>query len=297
MSIAQRLVRIAKPVVQRLPYALIAYRRVRDRLGALRKMTETPMGFKFIGTPAMERGVFEPEETRLFQMLLRHAEIFVNVGANVGYYCCLALQRQKYTVACEPIEQNLEYLYRNITSNHWQNMIEVFPVALSDCIGIIDIFGSGTSASLIQGWAGAFAQDAKLVSALTLDVLLGARFSGQQLLVLVDIEGSELFMLQGAKTVLARVPKPMWMVEIAVSEHQTRGIAVNPYLTKTFEFFWDHGYQAWTADESLRLITPVEIDAIAHSGKDTLGTHNFVFLECGKKDALFLENAHVIAQT
>ena len=73
------------------------------------------------------------------------------------------------------------------------------------------------------------------------------------------------------------------MVEIAISEHQPKGIKINPNLLATFEIFWDKGYEGWTADNFLRLVSPNEVEAIVRSGKDTLRTHNFLFIERGRK--------------
>ena len=66
-------------------------------------------------------------------------------------------------------------------------------------------------------------------------------------------------------------PKPIWLVEISVKEHQPKGISVNPNLLKTFELFWSKGYEAVTADQYLKKITLTEVDS--------LGIHNFLFFD------------------
>src|SRR5574337_132291 len=81
--------------------------------------TMTPFGFKLAARlhPAyelMRTGQFEREETRIFQRLLVWADGFIDVGANLGYYTCLAMQKGKATMAFEPQGQNLECLYRNL---------------------------------------------------------------------------------------------------------------------------------------------------------------------------------------
>ena len=77
------------------------------------------------------------------------------------------------------------------------------------------------------------------------------------------------------------------MVEVSVSEHQPKGILVNPDLLGTFDIFWSSGYEAWTADKQLRMVTREELEAIVQTGKDTLHTHNFLFIERGKKSEFF----------
>ena len=68
---------------------------------------ETPMGFKFIGDKNMEKGIFESEEVKIVEKCLEKTDIFINVGANIGYYCCIALKHKIFTIAFEPIELQL----------------------------------------------------------------------------------------------------------------------------------------------------------------------------------------------
>ena len=282
MSITGQLARMARPVVERFPKAARAYRYARDSMESHDEPRETSMGFRLAGSTAMQEGRFEPEETALVERLLGKVDVLVNVGANIGYYCCHALRRGKHVVAFEPIHSNLQLLYRNMKANHWENQIEVFPLALSDKAGLIEIYGGGTAASLVRGWAGTPDHYVTLVPTSTLDLVLGSRFHGQRSLVLVDIEGAERQMLQGAENMLARAPKPLWMVEIQVSEHQPKGTVINPNLVSTFQLFWDHGYEAWTANQQPRRIGPGDVESTARSGRDALLTHNFLFLEAGQ---------------
>lgn len=287
MSLKQHLLRTARPLVtRRLPSVAMAYRYIRDNGRIMDEPRETSMGFKMLGNKPMAEGDFEPDETAIVRVLLDSVDVVVNAGANIGYYCCLSLQQGKHVVAFEPMVSNLRYLYSNIRANHWDDMIEIFPLALSNRIGIIDIFGGGTGASLVKGWSEAPDDYVNVVPTSTLDIVLGSRFIGMKCLLIVDIEGSELLMLEGASLFLSADPKPMWMVEIAVTEHQPQGIAINPHLLSTFRTFWERGYESWTADKSLRLVQPDEVNNIVKSGTDTLFTHNFLFIEEGRKRAI-----------
>jgi FkbM family methyltransferase len=283
MIIIKQFIRIAKPLIERFPSVAIAYRYVRDNRQVFTDPRETPMGFKLIGNPSMEKGLFEPDETEIVKKILKKVDVVVNVGANIGYYCLLALQKGKYVIAFEPILSNLRYLYKNVRTNHWEDRIEIFPIALSNRIGIIEIFGGGTGASIIRGWAGTPEQRVDLVPTSTLDKVLGSRFHGERCLFIVDIEGAEKLMLEGASSSLSAEPKPIWMVEISISEHQPYNTAINPHLLTTFQFFWERGYEAWTAEKHLRLVHPDELESIAISGKDSLFTHNFLFIEKGRR--------------
>jgi FkbM family methyltransferase len=283
MSIAQQFIRFAKPAVERFPSMALLYRLVRDSRYALKEPKQTPMGFKLSGNRSMEEGAFEQDEVAIVKKCLEKIDIFVNVGANIGYYCSIALSYGKSTIAFEPIELNLRYLYKNIKANHWQNDIEIFPIALGNKAGLIEIYGGGTGASLIQGWAGTPGQYVRLVPVSTLDNVLGTRFNGGRCFVLADIEGAERYMLEGAGRFLHLQPKPIWMLEISITEHQPKGTNLNPHLLSTFQVFWESGYEAWTADKHLRLVSLDEVKSICKGGRDTLLTHNFLFIEAGKK--------------
>ena len=62
----------------------------------------------------MQIGEFEPEETEIFLSIIKDVDVLVNVGANVGYYCALALSHNKYVYAFEPIQLNLNTLLKNM---------------------------------------------------------------------------------------------------------------------------------------------------------------------------------------
>ena len=282
-----QLIRIVKPLVEHFPKLAMTYRRWRDNCQFFGSIPEeTPVGFKFIGNKAMRQGMFEAEETEVIKKLLQKVDVLLNVGANIGYYCCIALSLEKSVVAFEPIALNLKYLLKNITVNNWRDKIEIFPLALSNKVGIIEIYGGGTGASLVKGWAGTPEQYVSLVPTSTLDIVLGSRFQDRRCLVLVDIEGSEKLMLEGASYFLCAKPKPIWMVEISISEHQPRGVNINPILYDTFKMFWDRDYETFTANTQCRQVYPEEIENILRTGENTLLTHNFLFIERGRKAEL-----------
>jgi FkbM family methyltransferase len=266
-----------RPVAKRYPWLAKLYRDFRSGKSLVKEPKHTPLGFKFIGNSAMESGDFEKVETEIIQRYLKTTDIFVNIGANIGYYCCIALEQKIPTLAFEPIELNLKYLYKNIAANDWQGNIEIFPVALGNKAGLIEIYGGGTSASLVQGWARTPDYYRRWVPVSTLDNLTGSRLNGKQCLVLIDVEGAELLVLEGAATFLDMTPKPIWVIEITVTEHLPEGVHVNPNLLKTFEVFWDHGYRAWTCNRDKRRVNKSEIEAILQTGVNTLKTHNFIF--------------------
>ncbi len=243
----------------------------------------TPLGFKLTSGfhPAyemMRKGTFELEETTLISRLLGYTDVFVDVGANLGYYTCLALQNKKHVIAFEPQPQNLSCLFKNLIANGWQDKAEVFPVALSDKPGLLTLYGaSGPSASLVKNWAGYSSYYHQIVPISTLDNVLGIRFSNKQLFVKIDVEGAEYQVLKGAVATLINNKKPIWLIEICSHEFHPDGF--NPYYQKIFQIFWESKYFAFTATEKPTLVTPEDVECWTRSKFCESGTFNYIFVE------------------
>jgi FkbM family methyltransferase len=271
------ILRVLRPLGDRLPWVAQAVRTVRDRWAVTGTPVMTPMGFCFFGIRSMMDGTFEAEETVTIRSLLQEIDLFVNVGANIGYYCCHACQLNVPVIAFEPIPLNRTALSRNLAANGWTERVDLRALAVSDRPGTATIYGSRLGASLIPGWAGSPEHYSTIVTLSTLDAEIAPQTAGRRVLIVVDIEGAEWRMLQGAAQVLSQSPKPIWIIEVAVAENQPAGTSINPHLMATFEMFWAQGYEARMADRSQRLITPDEVRAVVTTGRDTLGAHNFLF--------------------
>ena len=179
-----------RPIVERFPRLAAIHRFARDSRIFFQEPIQTPKGFRLIGSLKMLNGTFEPDEYEIVKKCLNKSDLFVNIGANVGYYCCIALKAGKPTIAFEPNEINVKCLYQNILVNGWSDQIEIYPIALSNRTGLIKMYGDGTGSSLIKGWAGMPERIRKTVPMSTLDNVLGERAKGKKCFVLVDIEGS-----------------------------------------------------------------------------------------------------------
>ena len=260
-------------IEQRAPALASSYRALRDELRAGREHpVRTPSGFLLAGDASMQTGAFEPIETALVSRWLRNADLFVDVGANVGFYSCLARQLGRTVLAIEPLADNLRYLYGNLRANGWDD-VEVWPVGLAMKPGLQTIYGGQTGASLVRGWAGMSAAFHRTIAVSTLDLLLGTRFPGKRIVVKIDVEGAEYGVLQGATTTLDRSPKPLWLVEIVRDLHYPGG---NPNLVPTFEAFMNRGYRVYAAGEPLIPVSESQVRAWI-AGAPTPDTYSWVF--------------------
>lgn len=277
MFIVKNLISLMKPLVERFPRIENLYRALRYQSILKKPPTLTSWGFTLAGNSLMENGTFEPLETEVVRRILDEMDVLVNVGANIGYYCCHALSMGKSVIAFEPIQQNLQFLSLNIKANNWSG-VEIYPIALSNEIGILEMYGGDTGASIIKGWAGTPDHYVRLVPASTMDIVLGTRLEGKKILVLMDVEGAEKSVLEGAGKMLAMEPKPIWMVEIMTNELQPDGLAMNPDFKSIFQLFFENGYQAFSVDGNMSPVTMDQVDLIL---KESLRptTHNYIFCE------------------
>jgi FkbM family methyltransferase len=252
-----------------------AYRSMRDERASLASPVPTPYGFKLAGNVSMAAGAFETDEVEAFLKHLQNASACIDVGANIGLYTCLAAAQGKHIIAVEPLALNVATLYRNLLCNDFLD-VEVFPLGLSDKAGIKRLFGGNTGASFLPGWAGGSDRWYEIVPISTLDVIVNTRFDGQPLLIKMDVEGYEYEVLKGAERTLSLQPRPVWLIEICLSEHFPNGL--NEKFADTFEFFWRHGYQARTADREARPINASDVSRWVKQGHVDFGSHNYLFL-------------------
>jgi FkbM family methyltransferase len=276
--------------LKRYPSLVMIYRSLRpgfvvsDRWNTYfpkwRKAVLTPLGFQLVSSNyaanrAMQAGAFEVEETEVIRHHLSGADVFVDVGANIGLYTCLARSEGKHVIAIEPQLRNLECLYANLTLNGWRDS-EVYPLGLGADYGLATLYGaSGPSASLLAGWATLSQRFQQTIAVTTLDTLLGDRFDGKKLLVKIDVEGAEHRVLKGAERTIRMSPKPTWMIEICLNEYHPAGL--NPDYSATFEMFWAQGYEARTADGQNRLVSPVDIREWIAARRSSLKVFNYIF--------------------
>lgn len=246
----------------------------------------TPLGFKLTSGfhPAyrmMREGTFEVDETKLLIRLFGEVDVFVDIGANLGYYTCLGLLNSKHVVAVEPQSQNLRCLYQNIKSNGWKSGFEIFPLAVSAVPGVMTLYGaSGPSASLLPIWAGYSSFYRQEVPISTLDILVGSRFVNQQLLIKIDVEGAEFDVLTGALELLTSSVKPIWLIEICSNEFHPAGF--NPNYRNIFNLFFERGYSCFAISEKIALVRLADVDKWLASGLCASGTINYLFVDAAK---------------
>lgn len=268
------LARLKREIARRYPDWVAAFHdaRLRRELRS-RPLVDTPLGFRFAGPAPMQDGSFEPQELDFLRGRLPGVDVFVDVGANAGYFTCIARHGGTRAIAIEPAPHNLDLLFRNITANGWTD-VEVLPVGLAGAPGLGTLYGDGTAASLVTRWAGVSDVWQRTIPLTTIDAVIGGRFDGERLLIKVDVEGAEHAVLDGAPATLARSPSPVWLVEVCFSENFPAGI--NPHFLDVFDRFWRAGYRARSLDAD-RAVERADVDRWLQNGRRDFGYVSYVF--------------------
>lgn len=149
-------------------------------------------------------GVWEPNLTSFLSTRLRQGDVFVDVGANIGYFSLLASRLvgpDGKVIAIEASPNIFAMLSQNLTRNQTTN-VQATNVAISDVHGTTKLFLA--SASNI-GQTGTVSRPGSRyecdVTTAPLDAVLGID-AGRVRFVKVDVEGAEWPVLQGMRELL-----------------------------------------------------------------------------------------------
>jgi FkbM family methyltransferase len=243
---------IKKYLSKLFPNYVKAYRRKK----VLKVMSKEPQilenGLKFYGIQNAYN--YEPSVMSNIQKLAQKYDYFVNIGANHGLYVFSLQHYFKKIIACEALHENIQLIGKNILTNSLQSKIFIAPYAASKDKKILKFYGASTGGSLVKGFNQQF-DDGVYVQAISIDDLVHSHLADKDALYLIDVEGAEWDVLQGAKRVISN-SKSTFIVEISC-----RGFMPNEEFHQSFieifKLFFDQGYSAQEilADGSLVELT------------------------------------------
>lgn len=182
-------------------------------------------------------GGFEPELTRIIARVTRPGDIFVDIGANIGWHSFSLLRHRPtlgMTYMFEPSSSTFDMLVDGIAANGFTDKCRPYKLALSSRSGTarfktFDEFGA-THSSLyaLADWS--YEEEDVLVD--TLDSVARS-FGAAPSIVKCDVEGAERDVLLGAADVLQGRfgPPPMWFLEANYESAAMAGYA--PYELAT----------------------------------------------------------------
>ncbi|MBX9945502.1 MAG: FkbM family methyltransferase [Reyranella sp.] len=174
-------------------------------------------------------GSFEPNEFNFLDRILKPGMVFVDVGANDGYYTLFAARRvgpEGRVVSVEPSSRERGHLERNLARNGIGN-VTVVPSALGAAAGHADLHlahGVHTGHNTL----GRFAHDDVVPASVervpleTLDAVVARLGLPRVDVVKIDVEGGEANVIAGAHNVLTKM-RPVLMMEVSDGALRAQG--------------------------------------------------------------------------
>ncbi|MDP4131064.1 MAG: FkbM family methyltransferase [Bacteroidota bacterium] len=157
-------------------------------------------------------GLHEFEEMMFLLHLLRPADLFADVGANVGSYTILASSvAGAGSISFEPLPATFLHLKNNAAINNMESLVELYNCGVGNKKDKLR-FTSGfdTMNHVITGSSDSISGTVE-VDVVRLDDILGERTPA---LMKIDTEGFEMAVLQGAASVLKHSPLLAIIIEL-----------------------------------------------------------------------------------
>ena len=159
----------------------------------------------------------ERYEAKMIRGLLDKGEIFWDIGANIGYFSLLAAATLEHTgqvIAFEPGQVAYARLLDNIALNPFSN-ITTFNLAVTDREGEATLYLAAETADGCASLYGAGSEvtGQEICRTVSLDGFVQSQALPGPDFIKIDVEGAELFVLRGAREILA-VSRPLLLVEL-----------------------------------------------------------------------------------
>lgn len=197
-------------------------------------------------------GHYEKELGDLIKKVLKPGDVFVDIGANIGYFSLLAANYQPTAkiISIEPAKSVFEKLKGNISVNNFQNIIPV-NAAVGEINEEKDLFLSSpdnlgmSSFKEPENYSGR----KEKVQVINLDGWFKSSGLSKIDLIKLDVEGSELSALKGMKEILMNY-QPLIIVE--VNPGTLSLFDLEP--TDIFTFLYQLNYKGFQISESNQLL-------------------------------------------
>lgn len=198
-------------------------------------LVTTEAGFRFRGTTRdiIQRYVYlfrvwEPSIARYLASHVSAGDMVVDAGANSGYHTLLLSQSvgpSGRVYAFEPAPSALANLRNNLALNGIKNVHVIEAAAGAESGQCLTLFlGPDENSGKSSTWASPGTVESVEVPVMTIDEVVPESCHGSVSLLKIDVEGDELAVLQGARSVLYLMPPgSAVVVEVTPDKMAARG--------------------------------------------------------------------------
>ncbi len=155
----------------------------------------------YIGRGIVASRTYEPHVTAVLRRELQEHQVFLDIGANMGWFTLLAasILRAGRVIAIEPNYDDVQLLYRSLLENGFTN-VRIFPYAATETDVVLQLNRSRSNAYVAS--VGRVDHSATYVPGVRLDALLA--HEPRIDVVKMDIEGHEPLALKGMEGIVRR---------------------------------------------------------------------------------------------
>lgn len=177
------------------------------------------------------RGIYDPNIVVVINSLLSKGSVFIDVGANMGYFSLLAssvVGKFGHIIAIEPSSRDYARLVDNVKINNLTNIISTYHIAISDVSGSAKLAVACEERSALNTLGSEFSfkgvdkVETENVKVVSIDELVSDINLTRVDVLKLDIEGSELKALQGARNVIEKF-RPAIMLGVNVNSLKACG--------------------------------------------------------------------------
>lgn len=223
--------------------------------------------------------IWEPHVTREIRALLKPGTVFVDIGANVGYFSLLAaacVGERGRVIAIEANPDNCDLIRQGVRANNFNNVL-VYPYAVAEKEQEFILGVDGSNSGIIE--MGSNIDEVGLhIQAVTGDSLL--KDQPRIDLIKIDIEGAEWRALRGMREVIVRHRPVIFTEFFPALLEKTSGVAPEEYLNALrdlgyacFILPWN-GAKSETAQNNQQIMaywsqladSEAHLDLVAHPG-------------------------------
>lgn len=205
-------------------------------------------------------GVWEPQETRFLLDTLRPGDVFVDVGANIGYFSLLASRLVGPTgavLAFEPESDNYALLEANSALNGCDN-IRCFKAALGEENASGTIYLNELNRgdhSIYPEDSGRTGQEITIVNGSRLILEAHPRVD----FIKIDTQGAECDVVRGLQALIAAsAPGLIMIIEFSPNHLKKTGSSGRVLL----DLLGDHAWQMYLMDEGAQGLLPVSAQQV-----------------------------------
>lgn len=162
---------------------------------------------EYISKFILKNGYWDKNKTLIIEKIIENNKniVFVDIGANIGYFSLFCASKGIKTISFEPIKDNYELFIKSIKDNGFEDLIKLYEVALGNVrkMGVFNVmrYNMGCCTTID------FLNNRKPDYTVNSDILLGDDFLvnvDKDMIVKIDVENMEKEVIEGLKETLTK---------------------------------------------------------------------------------------------